>query len=149
MAWPWTVTQVLAMAFACFGGYFFWHGLVRLFRRYAEQRWHQVPGMIVTSEIEFTREIYSAKISYSYRFQGMPCEGSGIAPIQAWSSFRSTAAHFVGKYPVGLEVTVFVDPANPGSTVLETQQQPIAAITDMLLGIAMGFCGFLGWLTSS
>ncbi|MBK9444164.1 MAG: DUF3592 domain-containing protein [Comamonadaceae bacterium] len=148
MAWPWTVTQMLATAFVCFGGYFFVHGLVRLFRRNPEQRWHQVPGKIVTSEVEFTREIYRAKIGYRYHFQGMPFEGSGIAPIQAWSSFRSTAAHFVGKYPVGQEVTVYVNPANPGNTVLEPQQQPIAAITDMLLGIAMGVCGFLGWLTS-
>ena len=148
MAWPWTATQLLATAFACFGGYFFLHGLLRFFRRNPEQRWQQVPGKIVTSEIEFIHEIYRAKIRYSYHFQGMSCEGNGIAPIQAWSSFRATAAHYVGKYPVGQNVTVFVNPSNPGGSVLEPQQQSIAAITDMLLGVAMGMCSFLGWLFS-
>jgi hypothetical protein len=148
MAWPWTTTQLMGTAFACFGGYYFVHGLLRFFRRNPEQLWHQVPGKIVISEIEFSREIYRAKIRYHYMFQGIPHEGDGIAPIQAWSSFRATAAHFVGKYPVGMDVTVFVNPLNPVGSVLEPQQQPIAAITDMLLGIAMGACGFLGWLVS-
>jgi hypothetical protein len=149
VAWPWTATQVIAAVFACGGVCFFFHGLLRLFRRNPEARWHKVRGKIITSEIDFSDEIYRAKIRYIYEFDGTPREGKGIAPIEAWSSFRSTAAHFINKYPIAQDVWVYVNPASPGCTVLEPQQQPIAAITEMLMGIAVGGSGCLGWLTSS
>lgn len=148
MAWPWTVTQVIATAFAFIGVFLVGRGVLRLFWRNPEQGWRKVPGQIVTSEIDFSNEIYRAKIRYRYEFDGITLEGSGIAPIEAWSSLRSTAAHFVNKYAVGQEVTVYVNPSEPGSAVLEPQQQAIAALTEMLLGLAAGLCGFLGWLTS-
>ncbi len=62
--------QVIATVFACFGVYFFFHGVLRLFRRNPEERWHQVRGKIVTSEIDFSDEIYRANIRYRYEFQG-------------------------------------------------------------------------------
>ncbi len=149
MAWPWTTLQVMAAVFACVGVYFCFHGMLRLFRPNPEALWHKVAGKIVTSEIDFSDEIYRAKIRYIYEFQGTTREGKGLAPIEAWSSFRSTAAHFVNKYPVGHDAWVYVNPSNPSCSVLEPQQQPIAAITEMLMGIAMGGYGYFGWLTSS
>ncbi len=101
MTWPWTTMQVMATVFACLGVYWFFRGMLRLLLRNPEQRWHKVSGKIVTSEIDFSNEIYRAKILYVFDFQGITREGDRIAPIQAWSSFRSTAAHFVGKYLVG------------------------------------------------
>jgi len=148
MAWPWTVDQVIATAFAFIGVFLVGRGVLRLVLRNPEQGWRKVPGQIVTSEIDFSNEIYRAKIRYCYEFDGITQEGSGIAPIEGWSSFRSTAAHFVNKYPVGQRVSVYVNPSNPSSAVLEPQQQPIAAITEMLLGLTAGMCGLLWWLTS-
>lgn len=149
MAWNWTTLQVIASVFACVGVYFFFHGVLRLFRPNPEERWHKIPGKIVSSEIDFSNDIYRAKIRYLYEFQGVTREGKGLAPIEAWSSFRSTAAHFVDKYPVGRDVWVYANPSNLSCAVLEPQQQPIAAITEMLMGIAVAGCGCLGWLTSA
>jgi len=149
VASPWTAGEVIAMVFACFGVYFFFHGMLRFFRRNPEELWHRVPGKVVTSEIDFSDEIYRAKVRYVYQFQGVTREGKRLAPIESWSSFRSTAAHFVNKYPVGQDVSAYVNPSNPSCSVLEPQQQPIAAITEMLMGIAVGASGCLAWLTGS
>jgi hypothetical protein len=145
----WNFTQFFGAAFACLGVYFFLNGLVRLLRRNPEASWSKVKGKIVVSEIEFSREIYRAKIRYTYGFDGQVHEGSCIAPLQAWSSFRSTAARFVDRYPVGRDADVYVDPSDPGCSVLEPQQQPIAAITETLLGVAAGGFGYFAWLTAS
>lgn len=148
-AWPWSASQIIGTVFACFGVYFLLRGMLRLFRRNPEQLWHKVPGTIIISKIDFSDEIYRANIRYRYAFEGVAHEGCRLAPIQAWSSFRSTAAHFVDKYPVGQDVSVYVNPLDSSCSVLEPQQQPIAAITEMLMGLAMIGCGYLSWLTSS
>jgi hypothetical protein len=145
----WNFTQFFGAAFACLGVYFFSHGLLRLVRRNPEASWSKVKGKIVVSEIEFSNDVYRAKIRYTYGFDGQVREGSRIAPLQAWSSFRSTAAHFVDKYPAGRDADVYVDPSDPDCSVLEQQQQPIAAIAETLLGVAAGGFGYFAWLTAS
>ena len=145
----WNFNQFLGAAFVCLGVYFFLHGLLRLFRLNPEASWSKVKGKIVVSEIEFSNDVYRSRIRYTYGFDGQVREGSRIAPLEAWSSFQSTAAYFVDKYRVGHGADVYVDPSDPRNSVLEPQQQPIAAITETLLGVAAGGFGYFGWLTAS
>jgi hypothetical protein len=145
----WTITEFIAMALGCLGVYFFAHGLLRLLRRNPEESWTKITGKIVVSEIDFSGDVYRAKILYTYTFNGQIHEGSRIAPLQAWSSFRSTAAYFVDKYRVGRDADVYVDPSDPGCSVLEPQKQPVAALAETLLGVAAAGFGYFGWLTSS
>ena len=58
---------------------------------------------------------------------------------QLWSSVRSTADSYARKYPRGRDVTVFVNPQNPGKSVLEPGRQVIAATCYVLLGVTL--CG--------
>ncbi len=145
----WNFTQFLGAAFFCLGVYFLSYGLLRLLRRNPEAGWSKLNGKIVVSEIEFSRDVYRAKIRYTYSFDGQVREGSRIAPIEIWSSFQSNAARFVNRYKVGHDADVYVDPSDPDNAVLEPQQQPIAAIAQLLFGVVAVSFGFFGWLSAS
>ena len=145
----WSTAQVMAALLACLGLYLVVNGVQRLLQRNPEQGWQKLAGRITVSEIVLVRKVYQANIRYTYAWDGQVREGSGIAPIESWSSHRSTAAHFVDKYPVGCEAVVYLDPTNPSSSVLEPGQQPVAAIALTLTGVAMMGFGYFGWLAAS
>lgn len=145
----WTAAQVIGIVFICAGIFLFFSGLLRLLRRNPEQCWCKVPCKIVVSEVVIPEETYRAQIRYTYAFDGQTHQGSRIAPIESWSSFRSTAARFVEKYPVDCNTDAYVNPSDPSCSVLEPQQQPIAAFTEVLAGIAFCYAGYFGGLTAS
>ena len=127
-------------------GYYFIRGLLRLLRPNPELAWRQVPGLITSSEVNESGKTSSARIRYTYRVDGDQFEGKKIAPIELWASYSSTAADFVRKYPQGSEVPVFASPRWRGRAVLEPQQQPIAAICLLLLGVFLAVFAWLWWM---
>lgn len=126
--------------------YYFVRGLFRLLRPNPELMWRQVPGLITSSEVDDSGKASSARIRYSYRVDGDHFEGKKIAPIELWASYSNTAADFVRKYPQSSEVTVFANPKWRARSVLEPQQQPIAAICLLLLGVFFAVFAWLWWM---
>lgn len=144
----WTVTQIIAGLLAGLGIYLLFQGLLRLLRPNPEQFWRKVPCRIVVSEVLLSRKVYRADIRYTFAMDGQTYQGSRIAPIETWSSFRPTAARFVEKYPVGCDTAAYVCASDANRSVLEPQQQPVAALAESLMGLALCGLGYLGWLTA-
>jgi hypothetical protein len=128
--------------------WYFFRGLIRLIRPNPELAWRQVPGKITSSEVDDSGKASSARIRYVYRVDGDQFEGKKIAPIELWASFSSSASNFVRKYPQGREVTVFAHPRWRSRAVLEPQQQPIAAICLLLLGVFIAVFAWLWWMNN-
>jgi len=130
-------------------GYYFARGGFRLLRPNPELMWRDVPGQIVTSVVDDSGKAKSADIRYIYKVDGDQFEGKKIAPIELWASFSTSAADFVRKYPQGCEVTVYVNPRRRHRSVLEPQQQPIAAVCLLLLGVFFALFAWLWWMLTS
>lgn len=101
----------------------------------AAARWVTVKGVILSSTAASHRMMVNAgtmsggprvvvwlpAIEYSYRVQGCDHYGSRLAFGATVSGSRAYAESIVARYPVGADVTVHSDPANPSVAVLETR----------------------------
>jgi hypothetical protein len=91
----------------------------------ASERWPSVEGRITTSRIKQNRNsdgkvMYSADVSYDYEVDSQKRMGDSVWFGGDFSSSSSgSARQTVAKYPVGAQVRVHYDPANPEVSVLE------------------------------
>ena len=106
-------------------GVIFVFALVRGYGRANETReWTEVPMKITKSEI-FGQDIdsgppeYKAIIEYAFTYAGKPATGTGIKRTEGFTKHRSKAQRVVKRYPVGSEGTCFVNPQDPGQTVIK------------------------------
>jgi hypothetical protein len=86
--------------------------------------WEPVQGTIRTSGIVFDGEFYRAQIEYAYSWRGRLFEGTRVRSLTLLTNWRGPSQRRVNKYPVGSEVTVFVDPKYPRECVLERGGDP-------------------------
>lgn len=101
-------------------------GLPVLERAKASKTWPTVMGVVEESEVQSHRSsnssssTYSPKVVYQYQVEGTDFEcrtvwfGGDVS-----TSNRSLAQDTVNKYPVKQQVTVYYDPADPATAVLE------------------------------
>lgn len=95
--------------------------------------WPSVPGLITASEITSNTSIgaygsatttsYHTKVSYGYRVQGHDYESGRVTFGSVGSSYER-AKEVANRYPLGMDVAVFYDPANPAQSVLEPGKEP-------------------------
>lgn len=88
---------------------------------------------------------YEPEIVYTYTVGGDFYEGSIVWAGSEGISFgeRSFARELVDRYPVGRSVTVYYDPADPVSAVLE---QGVDSTVYLVLGIGAFFVTVGAWL---
>ena len=88
---------------------------------------------------------YEPEIVYTYKVGGDFYEGRTVWAGSEGVSFgeRSFARELVDRYPVGRSVTVYYDPANPVSAVLE---QGADSTVYLVLGIGAFFVAAGAWL---
>ncbi len=127
-------------------------GLARLLLPVRELSWTPVPGKITESFVHEDSDsdgsTYAAKLQYTYHYHGINFIGERIAPLQIWSNFRGTAESFTRKYPRGREVIVYVNPRNPGKSVLEPGRQFMASVCYALLGVTLCMFAWMAtWMT--
>lgn len=65
-----------------------------------------------------TRRTYTSAITYEYLVDGTTFQGHRIKADDA-SGSQSRAYEIINRYPVGSDATVYYDPDDPGSAVLE------------------------------
>jgi hypothetical protein len=94
-------------------------GLVATRRVLRQDNWRKVHGAIVSGAIVSTGETYAARIVYNYTVDGALLTGDIVKSGAVEYNWRGPAERVLGRYPPGLEVTVFVDPSNVGNAVLE------------------------------
>jgi hypothetical protein len=87
------------------------------------QLWPSTTGTVITSRVEVSGGDYTSvnpHIVYKYQVNGYEYQSDQIRAgdvVMSYSGGRS-AYDLVDKYPVGLEVTVYYDPANPSMSCL-------------------------------
>ena len=87
--------------------------------------WPTTKGSITQSRpqpvtTENNRKEFRLSVSYSYKVDGKPYTGQRVTSSDQYEKTRGAAESALKKYPVGGEVTVYYDPDNPASAVLET-----------------------------
>ena len=150
--WSTLLERLIAIVFCCVGLWCLFRGFARLFLPVPELAWTPVSGTMTESGIDEDSDgdgtTYSAKLQYRYHWHGINYIGGRIAPLEMWSSVRWTAESFVRKYPRGREVTVYVNPRNPGESVLEPGRQVMMAVCYSLVGVVLCTIAWLStWMT--
>lgn len=122
----------------------------------ASLSWPAAMGKIVAAEVKagqsmededgYSSTVYYPEIRYEYQVGGETYSSNRLAfgSRQSYGK-QQKAAEGLLKYPVGDEVTVYYDPANPQEAVLE--QSASNAKTGLVVGIILlviGLCSFLG-----
>ena len=124
----------------------------------AAARWPTVTGRILSSVAESHVSIlpgrrrsivWSPVVEYSYRVGERDYHGSRLAFGADVAGSQAFAEATVARYPVGREVTVHHDPANPSFAVLEPQVAfawPTLLIAVAFFAAAIFFSGWRGFL---
>ena len=99
------------------------------YRRYLMRAnaWPVVPGRVTISRVEqraatgdgSTRRSHAAVVEFRYQVGGLGFSSRQIALGLEMSGSRGAADKIVARYPVGAEVEVHYDPANPSQAALE------------------------------
>ena len=77
---------------------------------------------------------YQLSVKYRYTVDGKSYTGERVTVSDNYQKTRSLANEVLKKYPVGGEVSVYYNPANPGSSVLKTGMNKNVSLP---LGIAV------------
>lgn len=91
----------------------------------AAQNWSSTMGVVVTSTIQVKRTSRSRSeipvVVYQYQVNGTPYVGKVIKAGEQFFSLRlyGDAQKAIERYPVGAQVMVYYNPANPAESALE------------------------------
>jgi hypothetical protein len=95
-----------------------------------------------------TMEVWSPLVEFGYRVGERNYHGARVAFGPAVAGGRALAVQTCARYPAGSTVTVYYDPANPSSSVLETRMafawQSLAVIAGFFAA-ALFFSGWRPW----
>jgi hypothetical protein len=93
---------------------------LRPMQRNRHTTWTQVPGTITQSDVDYDGELYQPLIRYEYSFNSRRYAGSTVRPWLLQYNWSGPAKRMCRRYPVGMQVPVYVDPNRPEAGVLET-----------------------------
>lgn len=120
-------------------------------RSYATAEWPSVEGRVISASVDRaermdqdTRRVtyrYTPVVRYSYSVDGQEYEGTKITYTQGQYRTESRAREDLEPYPVGGQVTVYYDPQNPKSLVLEPGGDPMLFVVAGLLVVVGVFFG--------
>jgi hypothetical protein len=112
--------------------------------------WPTTDGSILKSEIACAEGRYEPMVVYRYAVDGKPHQGTEIGFGNRISSSDSRhATSYSDKYQVGALVTVYYDPENPNTAVLEpgvTKKTYITITFGLGFAIIGTWFGLIAWL---
>ena len=91
----------------------------------AAQDWSSTMGVVITSTVQVKRSYKSRSeipvVVYQYQVDGKPYTGQVVKAGEQFFSVRiyGDAQKTVARYPVGAQVMVYYNPANPAESALE------------------------------
>jgi hypothetical protein len=155
---PW-FTMFLGLAILGGGGGLAWYGQGQVDLALQSVEWPQVPGVVLSSEIESTRQKgklkYWAAVSYEFEVKGEKYSGSTISFDSHRSSQRHDFEKVIAKYPVGKEVPVYYDANKPENNVLQpgitfgTRVPQFLGFVLMGVGLLIAGYPLISWAMSS
>jgi hypothetical protein len=108
--------------------------------------YREVSGTVMKSEVRFDWEFYSVAIEYEYRIDGTIFRGDKVVkgPLLQFN-WKGPAQRLADRYPVGAQVTVYVDPADARRAYLQPRiDKGFLLFVLVFLGIAtFGVVSFL------
>lgn len=143
-----------AALIAVFGGGVAGYGFASSFDARDMQKWPCVTGTVSTSRVEEyydpsgddgNRTKYRPNISYDFLVGDREYRGYRVDAAPKGAGWRSHAESMVERYPVGKQVTVHYDPANPRECILEAATAPAWAAGITVVGVLI-VLGALGWI---
>ena len=135
----------IAMCLAAVHGYGHW-------QLQASRKWATVIGKVVESRalwetVDENSRVFVPRVIYEYKVGDRPYRNDRIFVV---SQGNSNAEATVAQFPVGRQVPVYYDPADPTQAAL-VRNAPSAALylglIALMLTLAAAICG-LSWLTS-
>lgn len=91
----------------------------------AAQDWSSTMGVVITSTVQVKRSYKSRSeipvVVYQYQVDGKPYTGQVVKAGEQFFSLRiyGDAQKTIARYPVGAQVMVYYNPANPAESALE------------------------------
>ena len=115
---------ILIIALLVFGLVFGGFGLRRYNIGKESGSWPTVKGKVTYSHVDSRRvknnQEYMASVKYSYSVDGKSYTGSRVTASDVYQKTLGRANDIIKMYPVGGEVSVYYDPADSGTCLLET-----------------------------
>jgi hypothetical protein len=138
---------LLFIAIAIAAAYGYGHWKLRASRQWATTTGNVVESKAVWETVDENSRIFIPRVIYDYQVSGRPYRNDRIFVVsQGNSDAQATAAQF----PMGRQVSVYYDPADPSQSAL-VRNAPSAALylglISLMLILAVTICG-LTWLTS-
>ena len=144
--------RLLPLVFVLVGGLLLFFGVRQLMRANASQAWPAVTGVVTVAELgkhmchdRDDTTTYSADISYDYVVNDRTYVNGVVNFGAVQTSDPSTARRVLKRYPVGLQVPVYYNPADPQEAVLEPGLQggswflPIFGTIFLIVGVGVFF----------
>jgi hypothetical protein len=104
---------------------FYIQGAVVLYKAYGSTKWPSSQGVVISSTVSFhsgsakRRSYYTPDVSYRYMAGSIWYVGDTICFASIATHNKTDMGQIAGRYPVGREVTVYYNPADPQESVLE------------------------------
>ena|SRR5690349_5231430 len=93
-------------------------GVLLRLRVQSQKKWHRVEGRVLESSLSLG-EYWYPRVSYEYTQGDRTFRSDRIRSLQIAMNWRAPASKDISRYPPGKLVTVYVDPNDPRSAVLE------------------------------
>ena len=99
-------------------------GVSKIMTAKDSETWPSKEGTVLESKISINSSddgtTYGADVTYEYKVNEKTYEGDKVTVSEVSTGSRGRARNIVNRYPVGNKVTVFYDPDDPETSVLET-----------------------------
>lgn len=134
------ITVLLGVIFFAVGIGLSWWGWRILQNAQVSESWPSTSGEITASSIRTDHDddgtTYHAEVRFAYVVDDQRYNEDTVSFGQYGSSNRSHAEEIVSRYPTGQAVTVYYDPADPATAVLEPG---VTWSSYMILGMGLLF----------
>ncbi len=141
------ILLVVGTIFTLAGMGVLWYGIDTVREASASKSWPTTQGIITRSEVRQQKQpsgggssSFIAEVSYEYKVDSLSYRNDRISRMDFGTSNRSSVREKKKKYPLGKEVVVFYNPANPLDALLEPGWGWIQAIP-LGLGAAFSLAG--------
>ncbi len=116
------------------------------------KRWYDTPAMVVSAELHENSgddsTTYKAVAQYSYRFNGRQYQGNRVSINKGSDNIgdyqQDTAHRLIQAYRNKKEITVWVNPDNPGESIVDKNIRWEMLAFSMLFVLIFGGVGFIG-----
>jgi uncharacterized protein DUF3592 len=112
-------------------------------RAQRERHWQKACGTILRSEVVFKGEFYEACIEYSYGLRNHIYSGSTVRTNLLLYNWRGPSERLCAQYPVQSAVDVFVDPTDPGKSVLEVGGDSVIVPVSFAVSLGLLFLSLI------